>query len=179
MEKELTLVLGGARSGKSDYAQKKMVQSGKPVLFVATATAGDAEMKARIEAHQAGRPAGWTTLEAPRDVGEKIRATAFEGNVLLDCLTLLANNVLMTFPEPIDEVGYQAALDKEVNDILAAYHVYSGDWIMVSNEVGLGLVPPTPLGRIYRDGLGRMNQRVAAAADHVVFMVAGIPMQVK
>ncbi len=179
MEKKLTLVLGGARSGKSDYAQKKMIQSARPVLFVATATAGDAEMAARIEAHKASRPENWMTLEVSREVGKAIHVLAFDGNVLLDCLTLLASNILMTFPEPVDEAGYQSAIMKEIEDLVKAYQASKGDWIVVSNEVGLGLVPPTPLGRIYRDALGRMNQQIAAAADHVIFMAAGIPMGIK
>lgn len=179
MGKSLTLILGGARSGKSTYAQRIMEESGAAVLFVATAAAGDAEMAARIKAHQASRPAGWKTLEAHRGVGRAIQAMASNGNVLLDCLTLLASNVLMACSQPLDELDYQAALQREMDELLAAYHIHSGDWIMVSNEVGLGLVPPTALGRIYRDALGRVNQQLAQAADHVIFMTASIPMKIK
>ncbi len=179
MGRSLTLVLGGARSGKSYYAQKEMEQKTEPVLFVATAIAGDAEMAARIEAHKTSRPAEWKTLETPRDVGKAIKALQFQGNILLDCLTLLASNILMTFNEPVDEAAYESACLEEIDDLLAAYQVTGGDWIIVSNEVGLGLVPPNELGRIYRDVLGRMNQRLAAAADRVIFMTAGIPIQVK
>ncbi|MDK2980347.1 MAG: adenosylcobinamide kinase / adenosylcobinamide-phosphate guanylyltransferase [Chloroflexota bacterium] len=179
MGRSLTLILGGARSGKSHHAQEILRTAGGPVLFVATATAGDEEMAARIRAHQVSRPPHWTTLEAPLNVGAAIRAAGFEGDALLDCLTLLASNVLMTCPQPLDEALYQEKMDGEVAELLAAYTAGTGDWVVVSNEVGLGLIPPTPLGRFYRDVLGRANQRMAAAADRVLLMVAGIPMQVK
>ena len=179
MGKSLTLILGGARSGKSSYAQKLMEESGDPVLFVATATAGDKEMAARIQAHRLSRPPHWTTLEAPLSAGAAIRKADFQGNVLLDCLTLLASNVLMTCPEPLEEAAYRRKMEQEIADLAAAYEAQRGEWVIVSNEVGLGLVPPTLLGRSYRDALGRANQQLAAAADRVLLMVAGIPMQVK
>ena len=179
MGRRLIFILGGARSGKSTYAQNLAQASGLPVLFVATATAFDEEMAARIEAHKASRPPHWRTLEAPTGVGMAVRAEPATELVLLDCLTLLANNVLFGLSEPVDEVEYQAALDHEVDELLEAYRAHSGEWLVISNEVGLGLVPPYPLGRIYRDALGRVNQRIAAAADEVLFLVAGIPMTVK
>ena len=149
------------------------------MLFVATATAGDAEMQARIAAHQAARPAGWRTLEVPLRVGQAIAAAKPAGVVLVDCLTLLASNVLFSLPEPVEEAAYLAAVDAEIEALLAAYQGGSAAWIVVSNEVGLGLVPDNFLGRIYRDALGRANQRIAGAAGEVLFMVAGIPMRVK
>jgi adenosylcobinamide kinase/adenosylcobinamide-phosphate guanylyltransferase len=179
MGKALTLILGGVRSGKSGRAQKMMEEKGGPVLFVATATAGDAEMAERIRAHQAERPAGWVTLEAFRQVGSAIRQKNFTGNILLDCLTLLASNVMMEFPEPVDERAYTQAIQTETDELLAAYRAHAGEWVIVSNEVGLGVVPAYEMGRYYRDALGRANQQFAAAADHVIFMVAGIPMVVK
>ena len=179
MGKSLTLILGGARSGKSTYAQNLAVGSGQPVLFVATAVAFDEEMRARIAAHQAERPAGWRTLECPLGVGAAVRAASPSPLILLDCLTLLANNVILGLPDPENAPEAQAALDAEIDSLMVAYAVTDGEWIIVSNEVGLGLVPPTPLGRIYRDGLGRANQRLARAASRVIFMVAGIPMVVK
>lgn len=184
-ENSLTLILGGARSGKSTYAQNMAEAAdtmyGKKVLFVATALAFDDEMKARIHKHQAERPAGWRTLEAPTGVGAAIMAQppAPGGVVLLDCLTLLANNVILPLPDPENEPAAQAAMDAEVDGLLAAYAATQADWIMVTNEVGLGLVPPYPLGRVYRDVLGRANQRLAQVATRVVFMVAGLPMTVK
>ena len=179
MGKKLTFILGGARSGKSTIAQKMVEDSGQSGLFVATATASDDEMAARIQAHQASRSAAWTTLEAPLAVGQAITSQPPTAWVLLDCLTLLANNVLFSLPEPVDDAAYRAAMDAEIAQLLAAYQNHPAEWVIVSNEVGLGLVPPYPLGRIYRDALGRANQQLAAAADVVLFMIAGIPMRVK
>jgi adenosylcobinamide kinase/adenosylcobinamide-phosphate guanylyltransferase len=190
MSKQLTLLLGGARSGKSRYAEQ-MVQvpstaadAPTRVLFVATATACDEEMTRRIAAHRADRPAHWHTLEAPLQPGQAAReylasqAAPFDW-VLLDCMTLLANNVLFSLPENVSESDYQAALDSEVEQLTAAFQAGSASWVIISNEVGLGLVPPYPLGRMYRDVLGRANQRLAAAADTVLFLVAGLPLRVK
>jgi adenosylcobinamide kinase/adenosylcobinamide-phosphate guanylyltransferase len=181
MSRKMTLILGGARSGKSALAQKMAQESGRLVLYVATATAGDEEMAARIAAHQAERPAHWHTLEASVQVGAAIAAAAPAGTdlVLVDCLTLLANNVLSPLPETISSAEADAALAAEVDGLLAAYMAGSAEWIIVSNEVGLGLVPPYPLGRLYRDALGRANQRLASAADTVLFMVAGLPLVLK
>lgn len=179
MGKQMTLILGGARSGKSSYAQKMIEDSGKSGLFVATATASDEEMAARIQAHQVSRSSAWTTLEAPLAVGEAVSKEQATDWVLLDCLTLLANNVLFSLPEPVDETAYRDAMDSEIAGLRTAYAAHPGEWVIVSNEVGLGLVPPYPLGRVYRDALGRANQQLAAAADIVLFMVAGIPMRVK
>jgi adenosylcobinamide kinase/adenosylcobinamide-phosphate guanylyltransferase len=180
MGKRLTLILGGARSGKSSYAQNLAGELGARVLFVATALAFDEEMTVRIAAHQAGRPAGWRTLEAPSEVGKAIRAGDGQEQVLLlDCVTLLANNVILALPDAEDSIAAQEALDAEMDALLAAYAGSSSEWIIVSNEVGLGLVPATPLGRVYRDVLGRANQKLAQAADRVIFMVAGLPMIVK
>jgi len=179
--RKMTLILGGARSGKSALAQKMAAEGGRPVLYVATATAGDEEMAARIAAHRAERPAHWRTLEAPLQVGAAIAAAmpAAEERVVVDCLTLLANNILAPLPETISSAEADAALAVEVNGLLAAYMAGSAEWIVVSNEVGLGLVPPYPLGRLYRDALGRANQRLATAADQVLFMVAGLPLILK
>lgn len=177
----LTFILGGARSGKSTYAQALARQTGGSVLYVATAQAGDDEMKARIEAHRAERPAHWRTLEASRNVGQAIRQ-ALEGQpvdvVLLDCMTLLASNVLLELPETASEREASAALMAEVDALLACRSQFKAHWIIVSNEVGLGLVPPYPLGRIYRDALGRANQKLAAAATEALFMVAGRPLPI-
>lgn len=180
MTRRLTLILGGARSGKSIYAESLAPRLGRRVLYVATAEAGDDEMAARIAAHIAARPADWTTLEAPILAGQAVQAAAGGFDVvLIDCLTLLANNILMRLPEPIDGQAAELALTAEVNGLLEAHSAGSAEWIVISNEVGLGLVPPYPLGRVYRDALGRANQRLAAAADNVLFMVAGLPLVVK
>ena len=179
MGTRLTLILGGARSGKSTYAEQLAAASGEPVTYVATAQAWDEEMAARIATHQAQRPADWATVEAPLGVGQAIAAVPSTPVVLIDCLTLLANNVLGALPDAEDLSAAEAALRAEVDGLLAVYAEHPGAWIVVSNEVGLGIVPAYPLGRVYRDVLGRANQRLAAAADEVVFMVAGLPMQVK
>jgi adenosylcobinamide kinase/adenosylcobinamide-phosphate guanylyltransferase len=184
MAKRLTLVLGGARSGKSRHAEELAAAHGGEVLYVATAQAWDDEMRRRIAAHRAQRPPHWRTVEAPRHPGEAVAAAlaAMTGRpavVLVDCLTLLANNVLIGLPEGATEADATAALLAEVDELLAAWRVADADWIFVSNEVGLGIVPAYPLGRLYRDALGRANQHVAAVADTVIFMVAGLPLRVK
>jgi adenosyl cobinamide kinase/adenosyl cobinamide phosphate guanylyltransferase/sugar phosphate isomerase/epimerase len=176
-----TFILGGARSGKSSYAQRLAHEHGGRVLYVATATAGDEEMKVRIENHRAERPAGWLTLEASLGVGEAIERKLAEHPadvVLLDCMTLLATNVLLQLPEEAGEKEASTALDREVEALLTCINDSNAKWIIVSNEVGLGLVPPYPLGRIYRDALGRANQRLAASADKTILMVAGVPISV-
>ena len=178
----LTVILGGARSGKSTYAQQLARQNGGSVLYVATATAGDEEMKARIAAHRAERPANWRTLEAPLRVGEAIRRALAEQSadvVLLDCITLLANNVLMQLPENASASEVTDALLTEIDALLACREESKADWIIVSNEVGMGLVPPYPIGRIYRDALGRANQRLAEAATEALLLVAGKPISLK
>ena len=202
MATQLTLILGGARSGKSSYAEALAAELAAElaagagaahgaaqgsVLYVATAEAFDDEMRVRIANHRAQRPAHWRTLEAPRHPGAALAQLLQAGQgerpavVLLDCLTLLANNVLIALPEGAGEVEAAAALGAEVDELLAAMRMDDAPahWIIVSNEVGLGIVPATPLGRLYRDVLGRANGRLAAAADRVVLMVAGIALAVK
>jgi adenosylcobinamide kinase/adenosylcobinamide-phosphate guanylyltransferase len=177
---QLTLILGGARSGKSRYAERMAPLLGRRVLYVATAQPDDVEMAARIAAHRAARPKGWTTLEAGAATGRAIQDLNADYDVVLfDCVTLLAANVLGRLSEPIDEAAADPALNVELDGLLEAYHARPARWLVISNEVGLGVVPPYPLGRVYRDALGRANQRLAAEADNVVFMMAGIPMVVK
>jgi adenosylcobinamide kinase/adenosylcobinamide-phosphate guanylyltransferase len=180
MTRHLTLILGGARSGKSTHAEKLARERQTPVLYVATAQAGDDEMAARIAHHRAQRPASWITLEAPQAIGSAIRSSGVSAPVvLIDCLTLLASNLLAPLPEPIECEEAERMLNAEIDDLLTNYAAGDAAWIIVSNEVGLGLVPPYPLGRIYRDVLGKANQRLAAVADEVLFMVAGLPLKVK
>jgi adenosylcobinamide kinase/adenosylcobinamide-phosphate guanylyltransferase len=176
MGRRLTLILGGARSGKSAHAQQLAATRGRSVLYVATAEAGDDEMTARIAAHRAERPSHWQTLEAARHVGAAVRGLSADV-VLIDCLTLLASNVIAVLPEPVSEAQAMAALEPEIDELLRAYAAADGEWIIVSNEVGLGVVPAYPLGRAYRDALGRANQRLAASADEVLFLVAGLPFR--
>lgn len=177
----LTLILGGARSGKSTFAEQQAAATTGEVLYVATAEAWDDEMRRRIAAHRAQRPATWRTVEAPRQTGAAIRTAMTPATtcVLVDCITLLASNVILALPETSDEQAADAALNTEIDLLLAAYAASSAAWYVVSNEVGLGIVPAYPLGRLYRDALGRANQRLAAAADRVLLMVAGLPLTVK
>ena len=126
------------------------------VLYVATAAAGDEEMAERIAAHKANRPANWYTLEAPLKVGQAIQIAEPTHWVLLDCMTLLATNVLLSLPETVKEAEYQSAMEIELAELLEAYQNSPAEWVIVSNEVGLGLVPEYPLGRLFRDVLGSM-----------------------
>jgi adenosyl cobinamide kinase/adenosyl cobinamide phosphate guanylyltransferase len=178
---ELILILGGSRSGKSTYAQQlALVLGGERVLFVATAEARDTEMEARIAKHRQERPAGWRTLEAPMGVAEALRPPVEDRRVvLLDCLTLLASNVMLAQGETADEKTMEQALLREVNDLLDLWRAGDFTLIIVSNEVGLGVVPAYELGRYYRDLLGRANQMLAAQSDRVYFMIAGLPLELK
>ena len=181
----LTLILGGARSGKSAYAQElARARGGDRVLFVATAQPRDAEMHERIARHRGERPASWQTLEAPRGVGPAVlrwieAAGASPAIVLVDCLTLLISNVLLAQASPLTTARAEELALAEVRQLLAAARASEADWIVISNEVGMGVIPPFPLGRVYRDALGRANQAMAAAAQEVLILVAGLPWQLK
>lgn len=179
----LTLILGGARSGKSTYAERLAAQSGQPVTYIATAQALDEEMAARIAVHRGNRPPAWRTLELPFEVGRSLLAgPPLAGVALLDCLTLLASNcILRACPDldAPDEAAAAAALEAELAGLEQAIAASTARWIVVSNEVGLGLAPPYPVGRIYRDLLGWANQRLARQADPVIFMLAGLPMRLQ
>jgi adenosylcobinamide kinase / adenosylcobinamide-phosphate guanylyltransferase len=176
----LVLILGGARSGKSSYAQSLAEATGKPVTFIATAEALDDEMSARIQKHRAERPATWETLEIQFDIASQLHRVKSKV-VLLDCITLLISNLLMQFvkDERVDEAPFMAAVQQEINELVRRLRVGEQDWILISNEVGLGLVPAYQMGRVYRDAIGWANQRLAREADNVIFMVAGIPMTIK
>ena len=177
---QLILVLGGARSGKSGFAQRlAQERGGKAVAYVATAEARDEEMAARIALHRVSRPATWQTVEAPRAVSATILDQARMARVvLLDCLTMLVSNLLLDAEDPFAE-GVEARVMAEVEALVDCAGTLDGDLIIVSNEVGMGLVPPYPLGRAYRDVAGRANQYLARAADEVYFLVAGLPMTLK
>lgn len=180
MAKELILILGGARSGKSRLAERLAGQLGRHVLYVATAQAGDPEMAGRIARHRERRPASWRTIEAPTGVGQALaQASGTADVVVLDCLTLLASNLLAPLGNEPDEATAAALLERELDGLLAAYEEGPASLIIVSNEVGWGLVSPYPLGRLYRDLLGWAHQRLAAQADRVYLVVAGIPLDLK
>jgi adenosylcobinamide kinase/adenosylcobinamide-phosphate guanylyltransferase len=180
--KRLIFLLGGARSGKSTYAENWARDHGDRVLFVATAQAFDDEMRDRITRHRVTRPAIWHTLEAPRDTGAAIQ-NALQTNsfdtVIVDCITLLATNALLALPDGAGQAAADAAILAEIDALIAAYHAADATWLVVSNEIGMGVVPPTRLGRFFRDSLGRANQRLAGAADEVLLLVAGLPWQLK
>ncbi|MBI4787769.1 MAG: bifunctional adenosylcobinamide kinase/adenosylcobinamide-phosphate guanylyltransferase [Chloroflexi bacterium] len=187
MGKRLTLILGGARSGKSDFAQAlALKRGGGDVLFVATAQALDGEMIARIQNHRAARDAQWQTLEAPRAVARALRAAPPARLVLLDCVTFWVSNVLLADDRAADPstavdaspVAEQEMLN-EADELIAWYRESEADLIVVSNEVGMGVVPPYELGRAYRDLLGAINRKIAAAADEVFWLVAGLPIEIK
>lgn len=166
----IEFVLGGARSGKTRFALAQAESTGLDPVYVATATAFDPEMQARITAHKAERDARWTTVEAPLALPEAISTHSRPDRVLLiDCLTLWLNNLMF------GEVDVTAATDALLTCLAAA----NGHVILVSNEIGLGLVPETSLGRRFRDAQGTLNQRIAAAADRVTFVAAGLPLQLK
>jgi len=172
-------VLGGARSGKSRFAEQWAREQDERVLFVATAEPRDGEMAARIARHRQARPPSWRTLEAPRRVAQELQ-TAWQGEpvILIDCLTLLVSNLLLEQNNPQQAAARDHVL-REVNALLNVVRKLPARTLIVSNEVGLGLVPPNPLGRAYRDLLGEANQLVAARADEVLLLVAGIPMTIK
>ena len=179
MPASITLILGGARSGKSSYAEKLASDLGSSVLYIATAEAGDAEMAARIAAHREKRPDQWQLLEAPRFVGESLaRLDGRPDVLLLDCLTLLVSNIVVSLEKQSQHEIEEAVLT-EAKAIIVAQRRLDVPLVVVSNEVGLGVVPAYPLGRAYRDALGRANQYLASQADCVLFMVAGLPMIVK
>jgi len=164
----LCLVLGGARSGKSHRAEALMAALPPPWTYIATAEAFDDEMAARIAAHRARRDDRWTTCNAPRDLPAALDA-APDAPVLVDCLTLWLSNLMLA----------EGDIDAETAALEAALARRAAPTLLVSNEVGSGIVPATPLGRRFRDAQGRLNQRVAARAARVELVVAGIPMRIK
>ncbi len=165
----VTLVLGGARSGKSRYAESLVTAQPQPWVYIATAEARDDEMAARIAAHQARRTEGWQTIEAPHELPEALRTAPQSAAVLVDCLTLWLSNV-MHAKFDIDDITLK---------LEEALHARTGLTVLVSNEVGLGIVPDNALARSFRDAQGLLNQRLAVVAGRVVFMVAGLPLTVK
>jgi adenosylcobinamide kinase/adenosylcobinamide-phosphate guanylyltransferase len=165
---QLTLVLGGARSGKSRYAESLVAASPPPWIYVATAQAQDTEMAGRIADHRARRGAGWHTIEAPHDLAAAIDA-APAGAILVDCLTLWLTNRMLA----------KSDIDADTGSLEAALARRGGPAVLVSNEVGSGVVPDNALARRFRDLQGRLNQRLAAGADRVILVVAGLPLIVK
>lgn len=175
--KKVILLLGGARSGKSSYAQKLAITMGGNVIFIATGEPLDNEMKNRIDKHKKSRPKKWKTIEAPKNIGQIIKENAENiGTILIDCVTLLVSNLLCSEP---DYPNAKKRIINEVNELINAMKVTKSNVILVSNEVGLGLVPDNKMGRHYRDLLGKVNQILADNADEIYFMIAGIPLKIK
>lgn len=177
---KLIFILGGARSGKSSFAMQLARKKYQRVCYLATAQALDAEMQARISTHKKERPANWKTLEIPTHIAAHLNDQIEEFNlVVLDCLTLLLSNVIMEncgYNDDPDVERAAEAVDIEISSILQTIQVSRADWIVVSNEVGLGLVPPNPLGRLYRDLLGMANQKFVQIAQESYYLVAGVPI---
>ena len=181
---KLTLVIGGARSGKSRYARDLAAAlsegQGGRVAFIATARVGDEEMKDEIERHRKMRSAAWRTFEEPLDVPPLLSRIGNEWPVvLLDCLTLLISNLLLDGTGLADGLSYGEEILQEVRSLISMAKEVRAQVIVVSNEVGMGIVPPTRLGRAFRDLAGRANQLLAQEADEVVGLWAGIPLALK
>jgi adenosylcobinamide kinase/adenosylcobinamide-phosphate guanylyltransferase len=179
-EKQFILILGGVRSGKSAFALELARRMGQRVTFIATARAEDEEMRRRIEEHRKARPPHWRTIEAALGAAHALRQHSDQAEViLLDCLTLLVSNLLLEAGEGACVGEVEARVMAEVAQLLAAFKDGTTSLIVVSNEVGMGVVPPHPLGRAYRDLLGKANQMVSQAADKVYWMLAGLPVEIK
>jgi len=165
----LTLVLGGARSGKSRHAEGLIEAAPGPWTYIATAQAFDDEMRARIALHRARRSSDWITIDAPIELPQAMRAAPQGRPILVDCLTLWLTNLMLS-----DADVWEARAD-----LLGACRAAQGPLVLVSGEVGLGIVPENALARRFRDELGALNQALAQAAEHVVLTVAGLPLKVK
>jgi adenosylcobinamide kinase/adenosylcobinamide-phosphate guanylyltransferase len=177
LAKKCALILGGARSGKSRFAQELARKWGDKVVFVATAEAGDAEMKERIKRHREARPKGWRTLEIATELDKHLASNISDGEVvIIDCLSLFISNLLGEKP---DYKKAEADILAEIDKLTRRMDELDASFIIVSNEVGMGLVPENRLGRLYRDIAGRANELIADYADEVYLMVAGIPLKVK
>lgn len=169
LHRKVTFVLGGARSGKSDYAEKLVTARPGPWTYVATAQSFDDEMAERIAQHQARRQAGWVTVNAPLDLASALRRVPNGQPVLVDCLTLWLTNLMLA----------EHSIAEASQELMLTLATLKSPVVFVSNEVGLGIVPDNKLAREFRDHAGRLHQHMASWADHVVLMVAGLPMVVK
>ncbi|WP_322014398.1 bifunctional adenosylcobinamide kinase/adenosylcobinamide-phosphate guanylyltransferase [Paraburkholderia sp. J12] len=176
ISRDFTFIVGGARSGKSAHAERLARESGLPVTYIATARIGDGEFAQRVEHHRARRPAHWALVEAPLDLAAALDAAAAPGQcVLIDCLTLWLANLLCP-PDaetPLDD--WSTRLDT----FAAACERAPGTVLVVSNEIGMGVVPLGAATRLFVDELGRLNQRIATLADRATLVAAGLPLELK
>jgi adenosylcobinamide kinase/adenosylcobinamide-phosphate guanylyltransferase len=180
MAENLILILGGARSGKSAYAQQLAKQAGSHVLYIATARVHDEEMEKRVAIHRASRPGDWDTLEVAGLLTEALsQKNSRYDAILLDCVTLLLGGAFLLAGENASEEEYTKGGAKILEDLILSMEDRPEPWIIVSNEVGLGIVPDTLMGRVFRDIQGRANQVIASKADSVYFLAAGIPLKIK
>ncbi len=178
------LISGGARAGKSHLAQELAMKRAPPVLFVATAEANDPDMRDRIEKHRQSRPASWRTLEVTTGISNRIIEEIGDAKtVIVDCITLLVSNVLGQHcdpdGEPTDATLIETEVLSEIDRLINCINRVKADFIIVTNEVGLGIVPAYRSARLYRDLLGKANQKLAQHADEVYLVVSGLPLRVK
>ncbi len=183
---KIIMVTGGARSGKSTFAENKVSEFGGKVLYIATSIAFDEEMKDRIRKHREQRPQGWSTFEGYKgfDVCLAKELSGVQA-VILDCLTLMVSNIMLEMSMDWENIStaevdaVEAAVRDEVSKLVALAQMSTQPFVIVTNELGMGVVPPTVLGRAVRDFAGRANQMLAAAADEVYLCVSGIPVKIK
>jgi len=177
---KLIFITGGARSGKSDFAEKMANSLGKSVAYLATGQPLDDEMKIRIKKHKDRRRNNWKTFEEPIKIKELINRLGLEKEVILiDCLTLLTSNLLLRKENKVEDSKWQEEILSEIKKLAEISYKVPAQVIIVSNEVGMGVVPDNTLGRVYRDILGRANSIIAKKADEVFMMVSGIPLKIK
>lgn len=184
---KIVLVTGGARSGKSTFAEKRAKELGENILYMATAIPFDDEMKDRIKKHQNSRPSNWNTWEGFRGLGDTLtkESSKYDG-VLIDCITIMVTNIMLSHdeldfeqmtPEEMDTI--EEDIKNEIENLIKGAKTASCDIVMVTNELGCGIVPENPLARVFRDFAGRANQMLGCAADEVYMAVCGVPMKVK
>ncbi|MFZ5647040.1 MAG: bifunctional adenosylcobinamide kinase/adenosylcobinamide-phosphate guanylyltransferase [Bacillota bacterium] len=182
-DKKVVLVLGGSRSGKSLFAERLAARMGGPVTYMATLDAGDGEMERRVAAHRERRPAEWITVEETRNIpGKVLEAGKGSGVLLVDCVTGWLSNLLLDgdLPRPGSSgAEKEVYIESRVKELAAAVRQCRSSVVLVSNEVGMGMVPPYPLGRIFRDIAGNANRILALAADEVYLVVAGLAVEIK
>ncbi len=177
MVEKCIFILGGVRSGKSRFALELAGKLSRKVLFIATGEPRDEEMQARIDEHQKARPRSWRTLELPTNIGRQLESEIGDAQVvIIDCLTLLVANLLGDDP---DYMKAEKRVRAEIDGLIAVIDRLNASFIIISNEVGMGLVPENRLGRFYRDVLGKVHQLIAQRASDVYFMAAGIPVKIK